>query len=89
MNKAYIISMCVMQSRQSLEEIVKEMALICNLQEVAWATEGDPISKRKGEEMERRGQRHRRGDARSKKLDRETEANSKQQQDDMTKSCDS
>lgn len=78
MNIAYSISMCVVQSRQGLEEIVKEMALICHLQEVAWATEGDPISKRKGEEMERRGQRHRRGDARGKTLDRDPEANSKQ-----------
>lgn len=87
MNIAYSISMCVMQSRQGLEETVKKMALICNLQEDPMFTTsmgywGRPHLK----EKRRRNEEERtEGMEGAKNLDRETEANSKQQQDDKTK----
>lgn len=68
MNIAYSISMCVMQSRQGLEKIVKEMALICNLQENSMFTTSMGYWGRSHvkEEMER-GQRRGRGDGRNKR----------------------
>lgn len=94
MNIAYSISICVMEFRQGLEEIVKEMALICNLQENSMFTTsmgywGRSHVKGKRRRNGERKETWKRGRKEQKELDRETEANSKQQQDDMTKSWDS